>query len=96
MGRRHWIDDETKIAEYLGVMYGLDEDQIRPRKLATITEVERQLKAAISDKTERKAALEDVELAFTLKESSGQTMAPDSDKRDAVNDAERNFGSVKV
>ena len=94
VGRRQWIDDEQKIADYLIVMYDLDEDAVRPRKLATITEVERQLKGKILDKKVLKAAIEDVELAFTLKESSGQTMAPDSDKRDAVNAAERDFGTV--
>lgn len=96
VGRRHWIDDEKKIADYLIAMYGLEEDHVMPRKLATITEVERQLKGAISDKNQLKEAKQDVELAFTLKESSGQTMAPDSDKRDAVNAAERDFSTVKV
>lgn len=96
VGRRQWIDDEQKIADYLIAMYGLDEDNVRPRKLATITEVERQLKSAIGDKAKLKEAKQDVELAFTLKESSGQTMAPDTDKRDAVNAAERDFGNVKV
>lgn len=96
VGRRQWIDDETKIAEYLQAMYGLNEDDIRPRKLASITEIERQLKGAITDKNQLKEAKQDVELAFTLKESSGQTMAPDSDKRDAVNATERDFGTVKI
>lgn len=96
VGRRQWIDDEGKIAEYLQAMYGLAEDDVRPRKLASITEIERQLKGAITDKAVLKEAKQDVELAFTLKESSGQTMAPDSDKRDAVNAAERDFSTVKV
>jgi hypothetical protein len=96
VGRRQWIEDEKAIADYLTAVYGLDEDNVRPRKLATITEVERQLKGAIADKAQLKEAKQDVELAFTLKESSGQTMAPDSDKRDAVNAAERDFSTVKV
>jgi len=96
VGRRKWIEDETKIADYLAVMHGLDEDDLRPRKLVTITEAERQLKAAVTDKDERKKALDDLSLAFTLKDSSGLTLVPASDKRPAVDAAARDFGSVNL
>lgn len=84
IGRRKWIDDETQIAGYLEAVYGVEGDDAFPRKLVTITEAERLVKAKISDKKERKDALDDMSLRFTLKESSGQTIAPDTDRRDAV------------
>jgi hypothetical protein len=96
VGRRKWIEDEKRIADYLSVMHGLDEDDIRPRKLVTITEAERQLKAVVTDKDERKKALEDLSLAFTLKDSSGLTLVPASDKRPAVDALSRDYGSINI
>jgi hypothetical protein len=84
IGRRKWIDDEAQIAGYLEAVYGVEGDDAFPRKLVTITEAERLVKAKISGKAERKEALDDLSLRFTLKESSGQTIAPDTDRRDAV------------
>lgn len=83
-GRRKWIDAEGDIAAYLEMVYGVEGDDVFPRKLVTITEAERLVKAKISDKAERAAALADISLRFTLKDSSGTTMVPDTDKRDAV------------
>lgn len=96
IGRRKWIEDDEKIAGYLQLVHGLDEDDVMPRKLATITEVERQLKAAVTDKDQRKKALDDLSLAFTLKDSSGLTLVPASDKRHAVDAVARDFGSVNL
>jgi hypothetical protein len=84
IGRAKWVDDDQKIADHLTMVYDLDEDAIRPRKLVTITEAERQLKAAIADGSQRAKALEDVRVRFTIKESSGLTIAPVSDRREAV------------
>lgn len=86
IGRRKWIDNESEIAGYLEVIYGVEADDVYPRKLVTITEAERLIKAKIpaADKAGRKEALDDLSLRFTLKDSSGQTMAPDTDRRDAV------------
>ena len=83
-GRRKWIDAEGDIAAYLEMVYGVEGDDVFPRKLVTITEAERLVKAKITDKAERKAALDDISLRFTLKDSSGLTMVADTDKRDAV------------
>lgn len=83
-GRRKWIDAEGDIAAYVEMVYGVEADDIFPRKLVTITEAERLVKAKITDKAERKAALDDLSLRFTLKDSSGLTMVADTDKRDAV------------
>lgn len=88
VGRRKWADDETKIASYLGAAYGLAEDDIRPRKLVTLTQVETLVKAAITDKKERLDAKADIEHRFTVKESSGLTMVRDSDRRPGVSPAD--------
>jgi hypothetical protein len=84
VGRRKWIENEREIAGFLELAFGIPEDDAYPRKLQTITEIERQVKARVTDKTERKAALDDLSLRFTIKDSSGQTIAPDTDRRDAV------------
>jgi hypothetical protein len=96
IGRRKWIDDETKIAGHLSAMFGIDEDDSRPRKLVTITEVERLIKASVTDKDARKKALDETSLAFTLKESSGLTLARESDKREGVDAVARDFGSINL
>jgi Protein of unknown function (DUF2800) len=84
IGRRKWIDNEVEIAGYLEMVYGVEGDDAFPRSLVTINEAERLIKARITDKAGRKAALDDLSLRFTLKDSSGKTMAPDTDRRDAV------------
>jgi hypothetical protein len=96
IGRRKWIDDETKIAGHLSAMFGIDEDDSRPRKLVTITEVERLIKASVTDKDARKKALDETSLAFTLKESSGLTLVRESDKREGVDAIARDFGSINL
>jgi hypothetical protein len=96
IGRRKWIDDETKIAGHLSAMFGIDEDDSRPRKLVTITEAERLIKASVTDKDARKKALDETSLAFTLKESSGLTLARESDKREGVDAIARDFGSINL
>jgi hypothetical protein len=96
IGRRKWIDDETKIAGHLSVMFGIDEDDSRPRKLVTITEAERLIKASVTDKDARKKALDETSLAFTLKESSGLTLVRESDKREGVDAIARDFGSINL
>lgn len=84
VGRRKWIDDESEIAAYVEMVYGVEADDVMPRKLVTITEAERLIKARITEKAERKQALDDLSLRFTLKDSSGRTMVADTDRRDAV------------
>ena len=96
VGRRKWTDNPGEIAAWLTMMHGLDEADVMPPSLATITEVERLLKAAIPDKAALKAAKEDLSLKYTIKESSGQTIARESDKREAVDAAARDFQPVKL
>lgn len=84
IGRRKWIENESEIANFMQAVFGVDENDVFPRKLVTITEAERQIKQRVTDKDERKAAIEDISLRFTIKDSSGQTIAPDTDRRDAI------------
>jgi hypothetical protein len=92
IGRAKWVADEEEIAADLGLLYGLDEDLIRPRKLATIGDVEKLLKGAGATKDE----IDSFKLANTLKDSSGLTIAPDSDRRPAIDAAARAFGDVQT
>ena len=79
------------------MMHGLAERDVMPPKLVTITEAEKQLKLAYAgDAAAFKEAKDDLSLRYTLKESSGQTMAPDSDKREAVDAVAQDFGSVNL
>lgn len=84
VGRRKWIYNESEIAAYLEMVYGVEGEDVMPRKLVTITEAERLVKARVTEKAERKAALDDLSLRFTLKDSGGRTMVADADRRDAV------------
>jgi hypothetical protein len=92
IGRRKWVSADEDVASYAELMFGLEADVVRPRKLATLTEVEKQLKAAGATKEQ----LDDFMLKFTLKESSGRTIAPASDRRPAVDAIASDFGSVKL
>lgn len=80
--RRKWIEDQDSIAAYLATMYGLDHADVLPPKLAGISEVERLLAARIKDKAALRGAKDDISVKFTIKESSGLTLVPNSDKRD--------------
>lgn len=91
IGRRKWIDSDEEVAAFM-LMNGFSEDQVRPRKLVTLTETERLLKGAKAGKD----MLASLELNYTIKESSGVTMAPASDRREAVTLAETAFKDVKI
>lgn len=97
VGRRKWIDNEQEIAAYLEMVYGVEGDDVFPRKIVTITEAERLLKAKVTEKAARKEALDDLSLRFTLKDSSGKTLVPLADKRDAVaSGAASDFAGVSL
>ena len=92
IGRAKWVSDEEKIAGTLSLFYDIPEDLVRPRRLTTIGDVTKLLKAAGATKPEIDTFLMD----NTIKESSGLTVAPESDRRPAVNAAERAFGDVNL
>lgn len=81
IGRAKWIEDPLKVTAAAQLEFGIDEDQIMPRKLATIGEVEKLLKGAGATKDD----IDSFKLKFTVKESSGLTIAPISDRRPAIN-----------
>ncbi|CAB4121190.1 Protein of unknown function DUF2800 [uncultured Caudovirales phage] len=85
MARRKWQAAGDDIAGYMATVYGLDVHEVLPPTLVTITEAEKLLALRIADKTALKAAKDDVSLRFTIKESSGTTLAPESDRREAIN-----------
>lgn len=95
VGRRKIVAPAEDIVGHMALNYGLDPDELMPRELVTITEIERQLKSAVAAK-QYKDAKEDFSLRFTLKESSGTTLVPESDKREAVDAVARDFGSVNI
>lgn len=90
IGRAKWIADEEGIAATLELMFDIDKDLVLPRRLTTITEVEKLLKGAGATKHQ----IDDFKLKNTIKESSGLTIAPESDRRPAINAVERAFGDV--
>lgn len=85
MARRKWQAAGDDIAGYMATVYGIGVNEVLPPTLVTITEAEKLLALRIADKTALKAAKDDVSLRFTIKESSGTTLAPESDRREAVN-----------
>ena len=92
IGRAKWISDEEAVASTLSMLYDLSEDLVRPRKLVTIGDAEKLLKGAGASKEE----IVNFKLTHTLKESSGLTVAPESDRRPAVDAAKRAFGDVDI
>lgn len=91
IARAKWVESDEKIAAYLALAHDLNEDDLRPRKLVTITEAERQIKVAITDKDARAKALDDLRVKFTQKESGDLTIAPATDRREAVTRAAIDF-----
>lgn len=91
-GKRHWISADREVAGYLELLYGVHQDEVHPRKLIGLGDTEKLLKAMGVTKEEREAVFD----RFTVKESSGQTIAPATDKRPAVNAAARDFAGINI
>jgi hypothetical protein len=92
IGRRKWTAADREVINYAALVFDLGPDDIAPRKLVTLTDAEKQLKALGVTKAEIEAFM----LKFTVKESSGLTIAPEGDRREAVNAAERAYSDVKI
>lgn len=92
IGRAKWVSDEESVEQDLAMLYDINGELIRPRKLTTIGDVEKLMKAAGATKEQ----IDDFKLRHTLKESSGCTIAPESDRRPAVDAVQRAFGDVQV
>lgn len=93
VARRKWAAAGEDVAAHLALQYGVPEDMVMPKKLETVTEVKRLLKSFV-DKKEYADAERDLTVRFTVKEASGLTTAPVSDKRLAVSPIEAQFGDV--
>ena len=90
IGRAKWVADGQAVADEMDLMFGIDPELVLPRKLTTITEAEKLLKAAGADKS----AIDDFKLKFTVKDSGGLTIAPESDRRPAVDALADDFAGL--
>jgi hypothetical protein len=95
VARRAWTKGDQEIADYLELMYDVPGDELRPRKLVTITDAKKLLKTYVS-KADYAEAERDMTLKFTIKESKGLTTAPESDRRAAISPVAAEFGSVML
>jgi hypothetical protein len=84
VARAKWQGSEDEIAAYLSLTYGIAPEQVLPPKLVGITEAEKLLGYQIKDKTALKAAKDDLRFKFTVKESSGVNLVPESHKAPAA------------
>jgi len=96
MARRKYLGNKDEAAAFLMLALDADEDAVTPRELLTITDAERLIKATVQDKKVRASLIEDYALKYTIKESSGRTLAPASDKRPAANAVTADFASVAI
>jgi len=95
VARRKWVSHEDEVSAYLDLTYGIPDELTQPRKLVGITEAKRLLKSYIP-KEQYAQAERDLTLRFTIKESSGLTTAPSSDKRAGISPVAAEFGSVQL
>lgn len=92
LGRAKWSDADATIVGAAEMMFGVEPDEIWPRKLATLGDVQKTLKLHGASKDDIAGFL----ASYTKKESSGLTLAPESDKRPAVDAAARDFASLNL
>lgn len=103
IGRRKWREDEAQIAKELIALsdFQLGMDDVYPRRLATITDMEEKLVRLATADAPRGSKAQEAErirhaLAFlTDKQSSGNlTLVPDTDKRPATSALAQQFAHV--
>lgn len=98
--RRQWHGEPADVANKLVEYTGLPLDEVFPRKLAGVTEMEKAVvKAyrAVSDTKESARQGKEAMAWLTTKQSSGNaTLVPDADPRPPLNRAARDFANVKV
>ncbi len=92
IGRAKWVAAEADVAGYVDMIFGVEVDAIMPRRLTTIGDAEKLLKAAGASN----ADIDSFKLKFTIKESSGLTMAPSSDRRPAIDAVKQAFEGVRA
>jgi hypothetical protein len=82
--------EPADIVSYVDMVFDIPREKVMIEKLATLTEIDKVLKAAGATKKQ----IDDFRLKFTIKESSGRTIARASDKREAVDAVATDFSSV--
>ena len=92
LGRRKYVENDEEIVEFIDMVFGIPPDVATRTQLQTLTEMKKILKQHGATKEQ----IDDFELRFTVKESSGLTMAPASDRRPAVTPNAADFGSVNL
>lgn len=95
VARRKWVAEGPEVAAHLALAYDVPEELVIPPTLVTITEAKRLLKS-FAAKEQYAEAERDLTLRFTIKEPSGLTTAPTSDKRAAIKPVAAEFGSVML
>jgi len=95
IARRKWTASDEEVAGWLEMFHGVPIDLSMPRTLVGITEAKKLLKGAV-DKAAYAEAERDLTTQFTIKEASGLTTAPESDRRPAVAPVSAEFGSVQL
>lgn len=83
--RAKWIDDGEEVAARLALLYDIPQDEIVVPKLVGITDAEKVIKQHIPSGKARTAAIEDMRLKFTMKDSSGFKLVPAVNPGKAVN-----------
>lgn len=92
IGRAKWNGADENIVAELDIMWGLTDDDIRPRKMEGLGVVEKAMRGAGASKDE----VEAFKARYTIKESSGLTIAPESDRRAAAKPVKEGFSGVNV
>lgn len=92
IGRRKYVVADDEVADYVEVFFDIPRDVATRTTLQTITE----LKKILRQHGATKEQVDDFEIRFTLKESSGLTLAPASDKRPAVTPLADAYASVQL
>ncbi len=91
LGRQKWDASAAENAPLEAEMaWGIGVDEIYPRKLINVGAVESLLRAKGATKEE----IDTFKLSYITKESSGLTIAPESDPRPAVDVVQRAFGNI--
>ena len=95
--RRKFNGDEDELVSEFGLLYGIAEDELRPRKLATITEIERKLAARVKDKDELAEGERSLLAQIHDQGKARACVSPlPATKRPAVNAVATDYASVKL
>lgn len=92
IGRRKYVVGDGDVVDFLDMAFGIPADVATRTNLQTITEMKKIMKQHGASVEQ----INDFEMRYTVKESSGLTMAPISDKRPAVPIVATSYAGVSV